>query len=701
LLAREEAPEPKAKAAADGNSWRTALKMIHRDLLVAAQTPPLEAAQETKMDSATTRSMVQRNYLATVLPQRLLHSLLRSERSGWATSWGDLLCLSIVLMNFGLWWLGQYYQHPQDSLSVIAIYRMEPGYHPLIHAFTHTTLGETVLYESYGQGLRYMPIPSLLPFGLMVAFLGPAGFIAADLLLPVAFYYLARWFAVLLSGDMLIARLFALLCTLRMHKILETTTGFAFPLIWGIKIPRPFLAEIYVLAVLGLLLALILQPDHLSRKRWLWLAVAIGLVAQSQFYFLLPSVAAACLVAWLTFLDNFRPWSSLRPILVTWWWSCLAGLLVVLPFIVQRACENDEIPARMGLIPMDWQSMPGLLMFYGDNHENNAFLTFALAAGILAIVAWWVEHHPDANRRRSYRRVCGLLFLWMGVAAIGPWLVVLLTHEMLLMHHFEKALIAICSYAFLAGLLMLFGLLQSRPIRPPWMAWTPASLGLAIVLLFPAHLWHHFQVSPAPHNGVWDTTFRDEGQVYREEFSKLTRFLETRTAAGDKVIASFDTQINAWWSCYGGGFVYAPDPTNSLASNQRLEERVLEVARMTGMSEAGFRQWVRDPYNIVYFLLLHRYAATKHFLASNPSDYHQEDLWRLSSPKTRYIEANLFAMPRSEEERLTQALRALPDNLPSYRLDLLVCPRAIAGQPASHRFERIYSNRLFQVYRPR
>ncbi|MFN9915848.1 MAG: hypothetical protein ACK53L_24870, partial [Pirellulaceae bacterium] len=200
---------------------------------------------------------------------------------------------------------------------------------------------------------------------------------------------------------------------------------------------------------------------------------------------------------------------------------------------------------------------------------------------------------------------------------------------------------------------------------------------------------------------VWDTTFRDEGQVYREEFSKLTRFLETRTAAGDKVIASFDTQINAWWSCYGGGFVYAPDPTNSLASNQRLEERVLEVARMTGMSEAGFRQWVRDPYNIVYFLLLHRYAATKHFLASNPSDYHQEDLWRLSPPKTRYIEANLFAMPRSEEERLTQALRALPDNLPSYRLDLLVCPRAIAGQPASHRFERIYSNRLFQVYRPR
>jgi hypothetical protein len=606
-----------------------------------------------------------------------------------------------VVLNFGFWWLGQHYQHPLDPLSVIAIYRMEPGYHPLIHAFTLPTLGETVLYESYGQGLRYMPIPSLLPFGLMTAILGPTGFIATDLLLPVAFYYLARWFAALLSGDMIIARLFAVVCTLRMHKILEAVAGFAFPMIWGNKIPRPFLAELYVLAVLCLLLALILQPDRLSRKRWLGLAVAMGLVAQSQFYFLLPLVAAAVSVAWLTFLDNGRAWSSLRPVLITWWCSSLVGLLVVLPFIVQRACENDEIPARMGLIPMEWQAMPGLQKFYGDNHENNAFLAFALAAGVLAIVAWWVEHHPDAKLTRSYRRVCGLFFLLISVAAIGPWLVVLLTHEMLLMHHFEKALIALCSYGFLAGLLMLFGLLQSRSIRPSWMAWIPAALGLAIAFLFPAHLWHHFHVSPAPHNGVWDTTFRDDGQAYREEFSKLTRFLETRAAAGDKVIASFDTQVNAWWSCYGGGFVYNPDPTNSLASNQHLEARVLEVANLTGMTEAEFRRWIRDPYNIVYFLLLHRYAATKHFLASNLSDYHQEDLWRLSSPKTRYIEANLFAMPRSEEERLTQAFQALPDNLPSYRLDLLVCPRAIAGKPDSRRFERIYTNRLFQVFRPR
>lgn len=623
-----------------------------------------------------------------------LHSIFNS----WL---GDAFLCFLVVLNFSLWWVGQHYQHPDDAISVLAMYREEPGYHPLFRSMGEPTLGETVIYEEYGQGIRFMPIPSLMPFGILIKLFGPYGYIVADAIIPVLFYLCMRKFATLLGGDLLVARIFAFFCTLRTYKFLEVLIGFKFPLIWGYKIPRPFVSELYFIGALIFILALILQPQRSQRQRWIWLAVLIGLVAQSQFYFLLPLVVAASVAAVFALLDCYKDGKQLRQLFVTWCWCIAIGLVVFLPFIVQRLNESDDIHQRMGLVAMNLSSMPSIFAFYGDNPENNALICFLLAAVALAIVAFYALIHPNPEVRKGHIRATQVLGWLLLVSLLSPWLVVYLLNQTLLLHHFEKSFIAISSYCLLGCGLMLMKLPQSETIRNGIRKIILTSTAMVSLLLFSSQIWYYFTASPPPHTGVFDSSFDKHGTAYRKEFSKLADFLETRADEGDKVLGSFDTQVNSWWSSFGGGFVYSPDPTNSLASNEKLEFRVLEVAKIMRMPEAEFRLWVRDPYNIVYFLLLHKYAASRHYTASDLSDYHEEDLAKAWNEDTRVNDANVFVMPRSEEERLTKAMLALPDVAPQHRLDLLVVASPVVGEPSSERFEMVYSSDIFRVYKLR
>src|SRR5262249_22758251 len=151
-------------------------------------------------------------------------------------------------------------------------------------------LGESMLFERAGQGISSFPIVSIAPHALSLALFGAYGFLVADLLI-----YLAYYFAVV--GLLRIARIPTLLRNAVALVLVCGGANFQYLLaklgpswswdffrswdlmfwVWGERFPRPFVSELFLLAALAAALWLIQSRRNLSRPRnWALAGLATG-----------------------------------------------------------------------------------------------------------------------------------------------------------------------------------------------------------------------------------------------------------------------------------------------------------------------------------------------------------------------------------------------------------------------------------------
>ena len=94
------------------------------------------------------------------------------------------------LLRASGYWLMSLWQHPDEPLSVIAMYRVgDIQFYPVISAISNFNFGETVLFEHLGDGILFVnSIFVCLPYALGLRFFGPAGFIIADISIALCYY---------------------------------------------------------------------------------------------------------------------------------------------------------------------------------------------------------------------------------------------------------------------------------------------------------------------------------------------------------------------------------------------------------------------------------------------------------------------------------------------------------------------------------
>ena len=99
------------------------------------------------------------------------------------------LLLMLVLFKACSYWLISHWLHPDEPLSVLAMYRVgDIQYYPLFSALARLIFGEHSLFEHVGQGLLSLPFPLFFLHALGLRFLGSVGFIAVDILAAFSYY---------------------------------------------------------------------------------------------------------------------------------------------------------------------------------------------------------------------------------------------------------------------------------------------------------------------------------------------------------------------------------------------------------------------------------------------------------------------------------------------------------------------------------
>lgn len=151
--------------------------------------------------------------------------------------WYGYVLLFLVILKASSYWLISGWQHPDEPLSVIVMYRIgDTDFYPFISGLARFCLGEIVLFEQMGRGLTSFPIIPAFPFALCFRLFGIPGFIIADILIAVCYYIILIVFLKLLGIPKMLAEYASLLVVSEgLNYIIS-----AFQLIYKI-LPKPFL----------------------------------------------------------------------------------------------------------------------------------------------------------------------------------------------------------------------------------------------------------------------------------------------------------------------------------------------------------------------------------------------------------------------------------------------------------------------------
>src|SRR5262249_26456003 len=156
-------------------------------------------------------------------------------------------------------------------------------YYPMIAALARREEGEAILHEKAGTGISSFPIVSIAPHAACVALFGTAGFVVADILVTLAFYAVVLLFlsAVRIASPWRECLALFLVCggSEVQYRLMRASVPSLWEFfvswdltfwVWGERVPRPFVSELFLLLALTFLLKLIWSRAAMCRVRtWL------------------------------------------------------------------------------------------------------------------------------------------------------------------------------------------------------------------------------------------------------------------------------------------------------------------------------------------------------------------------------------------------------------------------------------------------
>ena len=581
-----------------------------------------------------------------------------------------------------------------ESLSVAATYRYgDYNYFPPLAGLAHFKMGEWLVFEHLGEGLRSFPFPSLVLHGVSLGLLGPVGFMVADVAVAVAVYFAAQrlFRACRLSSSTVAILTLVVSCGLlawpgaHLQRWLEWAPNIH---LWGLRFPRPFLTDLFLLLCIGSWLR-ILVGHHERQREWALLGFWFGLLLQSRYYSATTVGLAVGLGALPAMLRPGGMVRSLRGL------GIFAGVAAVtcLPFVAQRLFEHPDVPARFGAFAVDRLDP----RFPEDLARR--LVPSTLFAAAAALLVYWAAL---PRRRERLGATLALAVLWLLSLLALPASTVLLG-QTIQPYHFLGEAVTFRTLVILVSLGQMLdagaaSIARHLPSRD-WGLWLRRS-GIAVVaascLLLGTDL-HLPRIAFQDHVRATYKAYRAPG--YRTAFRELTDELGRERYAGARVLGTLDIQVLDWWALFGGMHAFSPEPCATSIDDDEIEDRLLRFLRELGANERDFRRIIRDRAVIIFFLGCAKYQVSRGHHFAPLSDYPR-------NVQQIFLKSTLFsswriALPNSEAKRLAERYARTREGRGDLRLDVIVLGPSRLDHglaPAPEQFRLNFENSLFRVY---
>jgi len=580
-----------------------------------------------------------------------------------------------------------------DSLSVAAVYRYgDYQYFPLLAGLARFSLGESLVFEHLGEGICSFPLPVLVLHGLLIGLLGPIGFAVADVATASFTYFAAR-------RCLRACALFPLTC--EVLALLVACTVLVLParggaeqwmpdlLLSGYRVPRPFVNDVFRLLTVGSWLRIFVGGQRETRE-WLWLGVWFGLLLQSRFYTgatLGLAIGIAVLLQSLS--ERRRLGETLRGVGAL----ALTTAVTLLPFLAQRLIEHPDVPVRFGTFPVRRLDPLWIEGRYGEVLQA---LGVALLAGLSLRRAQLPGREMRLRALGALVLLCPLSFLALPASTLLLGRTVQLYQFGGEVAVFKTLAIVVCLGQLADVAARALALRAPRATSRPWLRL--AALGLAAVVgIAVSSDRHGATLAMRRHVRADFASYRV--REYRSAFAALTQELGSERYRDARVLATLDIQVHAWWSLFGGGQAFLPDPFATGVPDEEIEDRLLAFLRLNGLEATAARRMLHDSALLIFFLSCAKYQASPAYTFSTLDDYPAGVRHRLRSMNA--FASWSVALPNSEARRLMEKYYRTADSEGGRRLDVIVLGRGRFDgslEPNPARFERSYQNRVFRVY---
>lgn len=662
---------------------------------------------------------------------------------GWS------ILLLVVLRGLSYWLLSMW-QHPGEPLSVQALYRAgDMEYFPLIQAFAQGNFGEIALLDApldaQSSHLASFPFASIALHGLIYRFLGVWGLPLADLLVTIAYFgVLVKLLGVFQLQGLIRQGLALLVVSGTFNQLVSMVSDPLFGLVivpyqqslvwllgallggagillwknadrsrwagvllalglpiafsvlplhlWGLRLPRPFVSEVFFLLCVGFSARLFLS-ERQRLGNWIGLGLAMAALLQGDFH---STVVVAIAIAGLGLsrlvgLEQIAKTTVLQA--VNWIGVGSFGLsfgVGILPFLVQRWRENPQAPVRLGLFSISHRLSPLWLP---------GWMPYGMLLGLLvlgfALVRWGLG------------RQTGVFWsIWAMAATFALPISTLVLGKTVQPFQFVDRFERVIALALLV--LLGSGFTLAKKVTKSLQA-----AGRSRRLVLPILLALALACNLREMSGLVQvkthmrSDFAEWGRLsnYRSAFNGLTQELSKPSYKG--VMGSFDLQPYVWWVGFRQGKSFLPPAPLTTVDDREIEMRLAQFCQILNMPVAQYLEVINNRLVQIFWLGHNKHQASGAYTFAPLSDYSPASQKIIA--QTGQLNSQNVLLPKSEQLRLIQAyLQLATTTTPIPPLDVIVLTRdgltdglVPGGARPENSFVKTYENEIFQVWRRR
>lgn len=615
----------------------------------------------------------------------------------------DALFVCAALVSVLTYWVAGLRQY---TLDVLVTYRYgDDLYLPLVASLAEGNLGDPTHFEEHGRGVVSFPLVNLAPHALALRLLGAPGFVVMDIILVVVVYALTRAVFRAATAPRPLDSLLAFVSACAAPELLEALLGalnLRFPvLLWDLRFPRPLVTFAYELFCCLMLLRLVARERHDHRREWVVAGGALGLAVQANPWAGFTLAAGAALVVLVLWRERFRGDPRRLGAHVASAGAVFAATFAF--YVAQRLGEDPSVPARLGLFPVS-----RLAPLFDGETALQGLAPLAWTAFVLALCA---RLDPAGGQRR---RALAFLAALPAIAGVALPVSCVVLGKSIQPYHFPDEMRVFAGLSMLACLavglhlaVLAIGVERFAALQGQSRGVLVARLCAAVLVVLAQMSWailrHARRADLRAHvRPLSDRESRGVRADYHVDFPALVSELRRPEYAGAKVVATFDPLVMGWWSLFGGGHLFAPNPLVTTAGDEMVERRLLLFCAQLEMEPEQVGELLTEYEVVTINLGLAKYQASEAYAFAPLSEYSPElQEWL---PRSSIYNNWLVALPTSERRRLVERYRDLRRETTALpRLDLIVLsngPSQGPLRPDPSRFELVFQNRVFRIFRP-
>ncbi len=651
----------------------------------------------------------------------------------------------LVVFRGMSYWILSGLQHPGELLSVQALYRAgDMEYFPLIQALANGNLGELAVLDPGSNFLASFPVASIALHSLFYKVFGVWGLPIADGIATATYFWvlsqvfmLVQWpkraaqaialfvvsgalnqlvsmvsdpifgmvilpnqawlgwilaaivgimaslMAVGKRAELNVAQIGGVLLAIVLPIVLPIVFSVLPLQLWGLRLPRPFMSEIFFLLCIWCSGRLAFRPEAMS-KPWNWLGLGLSMAALLQGDFhstVVVAIALAGLLGLRVVKDrsrlfesgNLNDWRGL---------AIFAGSFSVgiLPFVLQRLKENPQATIRLGVFPVDrWAPLflPG-------------WMPYVMLLGMVVFGSVLVSQGVQ-------KKQISFWLIWSIAACFAlPISTVILgktVQPFQFLDRYERVILLALIVLIGSGFQTMKPNIQSKLTQSGRLI---LPIVLATALAF--NLKEINGLTQAKSHMRSDFTEWGKVENYRSEFDALTQELMKPQYQSLKVIGTFDIQPYVWWVGFNQGKSFLPPAPLTTVHDAEIETRLAQFCQLLGMPPQHYLGTINRRLTQIFWLGHNKHQASGAHRFAPLSDYTAEA--QAAIAQTGSLNSQNVILPISEQRRLIQQyLQPIKPPLPTLDLIVLTRDEMTAGLTVQDdRFIKTYENAVFQVW---